>query len=57
MEYIRKKPICHYMGLDVALDMLTPCNSEQDMMGNITFHNKVPLKYSTKCSHLNNGIS
>jgi hypothetical protein len=56
MEDIRKKPICHYMALDVALDTLTPCNNKQDMMGNITFHKKVLCKYSTKFSHLNNGI-
>jgi hypothetical protein len=42
MEYITKKPICHYMALDAALETLMPCNSEQDMMGNITFHKKVP---------------
>jgi hypothetical protein len=42
MEYIKKNPICHYMALDVAFDTLTPCNNEQDMMGNITIHKKVP---------------
>jgi hypothetical protein len=32
------------MALDAALETLMPCNSEQDMMGNITFHKKVPMK-------------
>jgi hypothetical protein len=47
----------HTCGLDdMVLDILTWCNSGQEMMGNNTFHKKVPWKCFTKPSHFCNGI-